>query len=247
MAINIGDNFGYNGKKYLDYRQSFETLEEMRAFSPNNVPEGFVTYCKEDGKRYEFKNGNWVRYSASGGAAGDCSYFGDEEPEDEEVIWFTGSVSSATSDLEFDNPVIVELFKCIRELQSQVQELQAEVEYLKINGGGGIPEWPDMPDPDEPVEEDVFLALEDGSLFLLEDGEFILLEEKVIVEPSQPTPDSLLALEDGDLFLLEDGGFIVLEEAVITPLPPQSKDSILLLEDGDQILYEDGSNILLEG
>ena len=40
MAINIGDNFSYQGKKYLDDRQSFKTLNELENYK--NVPEGFI-------------------------------------------------------------------------------------------------------------------------------------------------------------------------------------------------------------
>ena len=54
MALRIGDNFSYLGKKFLDSRESFDTLQEM--YTCSDVPEGFITYCKEDKKRYEFTN-----------------------------------------------------------------------------------------------------------------------------------------------------------------------------------------------
>lgn len=60
MAINVGDNFSYQGKKYLDNRQSFKTLSELQAYS--NVPEGFIAYCEEDKKRYEYVDGVWTEY-----------------------------------------------------------------------------------------------------------------------------------------------------------------------------------------
>lgn len=60
MAINVGDNFSYQGKKYLDNRQSFKTLSELQAY--NNVPEGFIAYCEEDKKRYEYVDGVWTEY-----------------------------------------------------------------------------------------------------------------------------------------------------------------------------------------
>ena len=68
MSLNIGDNFKYLGKKFLDERESFNTLEEMNAC--NDVPEGFITYCKENQKRYEYKNGAWKVYTVSGGTGG---------------------------------------------------------------------------------------------------------------------------------------------------------------------------------
>ena len=64
MSLNIGDNFKYLGKKFLDERESFNTLEEMNAC--NDVPEGFITYCKEDQKRYEYKGRAWTEYVTGG-------------------------------------------------------------------------------------------------------------------------------------------------------------------------------------
>lgn len=68
MSLNIGDNFKYLGKKFLDERESFDTLELMNAC--NDVPEGFITYCKENQKRYEYKDGAWKVYTVSGGTGG---------------------------------------------------------------------------------------------------------------------------------------------------------------------------------
>lgn len=65
MSLRIGDNFSYLGKKFLDSRESFDTLQEMYACT--DVPEGFITYCKEDKKRYEFKNNEWIEFVVSGG------------------------------------------------------------------------------------------------------------------------------------------------------------------------------------
>ena len=65
MSLNIGDNFKYLGKKFLDERQSFNTLEEMSAC--NDVPKGFITICYEDDTRYEFDGTEWVEYAGGGG------------------------------------------------------------------------------------------------------------------------------------------------------------------------------------
>ncbi len=249
MSIIIGDNFGYGGKKFLDSRESFDTLQAMKAYT--QVPDGFVTYCKEDGKRYEFKSSNnideltgkWVEFSAKSGD--DAShYVGSEAPEDDKAIWFFTGTESASSNVTYDNPLISELFACIQTLQKQVAQLQADVEYLKINGGGSIPSEPDGPsgggDDDDEQEEivNVVLALEDGGLFLLEDGGHIILEQDIVVEKNE---DSTLALEDGGLFMLENGGFLILEENV-----NKVTQSLLLLENGAKLLYENGNDILLE-
>lgn len=69
MSIPVGDNFSYQGKKYLDNRQSFKTKEEMMAY--NDVPEGFITYCDEDGQQYQYKNSKWDVYTVSGSGSVD--------------------------------------------------------------------------------------------------------------------------------------------------------------------------------
>ncbi len=251
MSINLGDNFKYLGKKFLDDRESFNSLSDMKKC--NTVPDGFITYCKEDGKRYEYLNSNiddpitgkWSEFKVGAEETKhDCSYVGDTPPEDDSVIWFdTGEGSS--SEITYDNPIINELFACIRALQKQVQQLQADVDYIKEHGGGVRP--PDEPDepvvPDEPGEEivDVVLALEDGGLFMLEDGGFMIHEEDIIIEKPDENEESSLALENGGLFMLENGGFIILEENI-----SKVTESLMLLENGAQMLYENGASILLE-
>ena len=64
MSLNIGDNFKYLGKKFLDNRESFNTLEEMRACT--GVPKGFITLCYEDNKRYEYNGTEWIPYITTG-------------------------------------------------------------------------------------------------------------------------------------------------------------------------------------
>ena len=249
MSINIGDNFKYLGKKFLDDRQSFNTLLDMKKC--NEVPLGFITFCKEDGKRYEYFTdetddpitGKWREYKVGTDIDPEllnhkCSYVGSETPEDDDVIWFDSGESNQT-EINYDNPIISELLACIKTLQDQVKQLQADVEYLKINGGGSRPNpGPDEPGPDEPiVTEESFLALEDGGIFLLEDGGSLLLEISEAV-----TTDSVLTLEDGSILLLENGDYIVLENSNVSPI----KKSVLLLEDGSNLLFEDKSEILLE-
>lgn len=206
MAINIGANFSYNGRNYLDNRQSFDTLETMKNFT--SVPDGFITYCKEDGKRYEFKSSNtineltgkWTEFKVSAETPEDCYYLGTDEPENDKIWFYTGTAD--TSGITYDNPLIAELFSVIQAMQVQITQLQADVEYLKLNGGGGIPVEP----PDSPEDIEILFALEDGGLMLLEDGGFLILEESALV-----TNDSAFLLEDGSSLLLEDGNLMLLE------------------------------------
>ena len=165
------------------------------------------------------------------------TYMGDVEPESNNVIWFdTGK--SATNEITFDNPIISELFACIRTLQDQVQQLQADVEYLKIYGGGGgsspNPDRPSTPDDNDSIES--YLILEDGGIFLMEDGSSFLLESSEVA-----INDSVLSLENGGLFLLENGSYMLLEQTIET-----TASSLLLLENGANVLLENGANLLLE-
>ena len=243
MSINIGDNFKYLGKKFLDDRESFNTLADMKQC--NDVPVGFITFCKEDGKRYEYSEtvvddaitGKWREFKVGADISEeeigiyienfieenieeimnnldidldhDCTHVGEDEPENENMIWFDPTGGEESNDVSYDNPVIDELFACIRTLQEQVAKLQADVEYIKLNGGGIPPQEPDGgggEGDDEEIISDAFV-LEDGSFFLLEDGSYMLLENAV-----ETINEAVMLLEDGAHALLEDGANILLEK-----------------------------------
>lgn len=75
MAINIADNFAYNGKKPMDNRTEYATLSAMKAVVDANINEGCMCYNKEDGKYYTFKStntvdattGKWREFETGGG------------------------------------------------------------------------------------------------------------------------------------------------------------------------------------
>ena len=233
MSLNIGDNFKYLGKKFLDNRESFNTLEQMNAC--NDVPKGFITICYENDKRYEFNGIEWVEYIVNNGDESsdinidDVIYYGTDEPTNDNVIWFYPN-NNDYQGITIDNPIITELMSIIQNMQSQIRQLQADVEYLKTHGGSG------GSTPDIPSTTYSYLVLEDGSKLLLEDGGGILLEQQNIIKNS-----SYLLLEDGYKLLLEDGGGILLEQQDII-----KNSSYLLLEDGYKLLLEDGYGLLLE-
>ena len=58
MAIKIGANLAYNGKLPNFERDSVETKAAMKAFDENSIDEGHLSYCKEDGKVYQYKSAN---------------------------------------------------------------------------------------------------------------------------------------------------------------------------------------------
>ena len=55
-GIQVANSFSLRKKDYLDDRQYFNTIADMKAFE--KVPDGFVTFNKEDNKRYEFNSSN---------------------------------------------------------------------------------------------------------------------------------------------------------------------------------------------
>ena len=58
MALNIGDNFRYQGRKANFERDSFATLAEMKTFPETSVDDGHISYCAEGGNHYEFNSSN---------------------------------------------------------------------------------------------------------------------------------------------------------------------------------------------
>lgn len=60
MAIKIGANFAYNGKLPNFERDKFKTKAAMKAFAENNIDEGHLSYCEEDGNIYQYKSANSV-------------------------------------------------------------------------------------------------------------------------------------------------------------------------------------------
>ena len=260
-GIPLASGFDLGAKKPLDSRDVVDTIAERDAHvTENRAYEGMTVYVKEDKKVYRYDGQKWEDCTVKiedldlsdyynkeevdsklenlDIDTEDCSYVGNDEPESEEVIWFADGTSSASSEMNYDNPLIQELFSCINLLQEQILELRKDVEYLKIHGGGGSsggdePIVPDKPNVDTGVTS---LLLEDGGLFLLEDGGLLTLENSV-----QTISDSIMLLEDGSSLLLENGGLFILENTIQT-----INDSIMLLENGAKLLLENGSNIKLE-
>lgn len=58
MAVKIASNFSLKSKKFLDDREEFDTILDMKNFPENSIPNGFITYNKETNKRYEFNSSN---------------------------------------------------------------------------------------------------------------------------------------------------------------------------------------------
>ena len=60
MALTLGDNFSYQGKKPLDKRLSYNSVAEMKAVDDSTIYEGCTAYCIATGKDYQWKSTNAV-------------------------------------------------------------------------------------------------------------------------------------------------------------------------------------------
>lgn len=60
MALTIGDNFKYQANKPNFERDSFATLEAMKAYPETSIDDGHLSYCAETNKHYKFLSSNTV-------------------------------------------------------------------------------------------------------------------------------------------------------------------------------------------
>ena len=60
MAININTNFKVGSKEYLDSKQSFKTILEMKDYNENLIPDGFITFNDEDKTNYQYLSSNEI-------------------------------------------------------------------------------------------------------------------------------------------------------------------------------------------
>lgn len=60
MAINTNDGFHVQSKVYVDDRQGFDTLENMKNYNENLIPDGFETYVKATDKKYKYLSTNTI-------------------------------------------------------------------------------------------------------------------------------------------------------------------------------------------
>ena len=82
MAIKIGDNFLYRGKKPLDERDSFNNIADMKAYDETSLDEGHISYCKSTDKYYKFNSSNsedtnlgkWREYTVTPSANAEVAF-----------------------------------------------------------------------------------------------------------------------------------------------------------------------------
>lgn len=123
-------------------------------------------------------------------------HMGTTPPSDTNLIWID------TTDDEFDNTIdssiLDELKATITAMQNKITKLEADVEYLKANGGGGVT---------PPVTVEYCILTEDGDSIICEDGDIVVLEEysEVVIDAN------IILIEDGDYLTTEDNNTIILE------------------------------------
>lgn len=212
-GIPLVSGFDLGSKKPLDSRIAVQNIQERDAHVANNrAYEGLRVYVIDEGCEYLWNGNEWLlipskkyvddaiaNIEITGG--GGNHYLGDEEPTDDNAIWFSNE-TNYQQQITYDNPIIQEILSSLRSLKETVTQLQFDVEYLKANGGGSIPDTPDIPDS----TDNYFFLLEDGGQLLCEDGSYMVLENYI-----EQLADSILTLENGSSLLLEDGYKIILE------------------------------------
>ena len=140
MAIKVGDNFSYKGKKPLDSRNSFDTVSEMAQFAETSLDEGHISYVKETDKYYKFNStnnvdstlGKWRGYNNGGGNAEVVSYENDDYPELTNVALALNSLLDKVNYLEpeltsFTISPSIEAY----EIGSEITDLQFSWSYNK--------------------------------------------------------------------------------------------------------------------
>lgn len=80
MAISMLDNISYLGKKFDTERSAFASLEVMKDFSENYLPDIHDAFCLEDGQKYRYNRSNDVdpvtgKWRVIAGGGGDLSSY----------------------------------------------------------------------------------------------------------------------------------------------------------------------------
>ena len=80
MAISMLDNISYLGKKFDTERSAFASLEVMKDFNENYLPDIHDAFCLEDGQKYRYNRSNDVdpvtgKWRVIAGGGGDLSSY----------------------------------------------------------------------------------------------------------------------------------------------------------------------------
>lgn len=129
-------------------------------------------------------------------------YIGTEQPTDTSLVWFdTGDseedIGEDTTTVAELKEAIVEMNQIIQSLQSQVAQMQKDIDYLKENGGGGAI-------PSTKTIENAFIS-EDGYVLVDSDGYYLVSDSS---STSSTTIENALVSEDGYIVVDSDNNYI---------------------------------------
>ena len=255
MALIIGDNFSYQGAKYLDSRKEFSSIEEMKNYPSTSLPKVFYAFVGTTEYRYSIDNevdetlGRWRVWEPdkTGGSSGgggttvveakDEVQDGGTEPTENNIkIWIDKNEDSNIQPT-IESAILSEFTALVKSMNAKIAALQEKVDHLEyvINNGGIVvpPVDPDKPpvDPDKPIESGTIMTLEDGTQLTLEDGTLITFEGNTITDGN-----IYVTFEDGSILTFEDGSTMTFE----------SSNTLLQLLDSDGNILIDSEGYYLK-
>ena len=252
MALIIGDNFSYQGAKYLDSRKEFSSIEEMKNYPSTSLPKVFYAFVGTTEYRYSIDNevdetlGRWRVWEPdkTGGSSGgggttvveakDEVQDGGTEPTENNIkIWIDKNEDSNIQPT-IESAILSEFTALVKSMNAKIKALQEKVDYLEyVINNGGIVVPPVEPAP--PVESGTIMTLEDGTQLTLEDGTLITFEGNTITDSN-----IYVTLEDGTQLTFEDGSLLTFEGSTgSNPGTGETSDMILTFEDKSQMTFED--------
>ena len=126
MALVLGDNFSYQGRKPLDGRIEYDTVAKMKAVDDATMYEGCLAFCVATDKTYQWKSSNTVdettgrwREFESGGGGG-------------------SSTLSGLTDVDLDNPTDGQVLKYDAESGKWVNEDGGSVSVSALGDIGDV-------------------------------------------------------------------------------------------------------------
>ena len=230
MALIIGDNFSYQGAKYLDSRKEFSSIEEMKNYPSTSLPKVFYAFVGTTEYRYSIDNevdetlGRWRVWEPdkTGGSSGgggttvveakdEVQDGGTEPTEDNIKIWIDKNEDSSIQPT-IESAILSEFTALVKSMNAKIKALQEKVDYLEyvINNGGIIVPPVDPEEPEGPVESgNIYVTFEDGTQLTFEDGTLITFEGS---NSNQETSNMILTFEDKSQMTFEDGNLMKFED-----------------------------------
>lgn len=180
MALIIGDNFSYQGKKYLDNRQEFSSVEEMKNYPSTSLPKVFYAFVGTTEYKYSVDNefdeltGKWRVWT---GGSKDEIQISDAVPSDSSVkLWVKSNEDEEAGDLLADK-IIDEFTTIIQDMLARMKSLETKIAYLeKIIADGDIVKPDNKPDTNT---NSIKMKIEDNSTLKIEDDSILIFEKNI--------------------------------------------------------------------